>query len=190
MKLIWGATHLVVFRQNSGKTVVVVVVQLLNCVWLFATPWTTERQASLPLTISWSLPKFMSIESVMLSNHLILCCPERRYCFPKGILTPNHKGLYFKIMVSRLWDKNRSKYPKELVFHLYLPFPSSLLPFVYRQLSCVKWIRCFVLSKYLVWFIHITDSVLLWELLATGPKSELSIITTNPQYSLAMSPNK
>ena len=52
-----------------------VVVQSPSCVRLFATPWTAARQASLSLTISWSLSKFMSIESVMLSNHLILFCP-------------------------------------------------------------------------------------------------------------------
>ena len=45
------------------------------CCWLFATPWTEARQASLFFTISWSLLKLMSIESVMPSNHLILCCP-------------------------------------------------------------------------------------------------------------------
>ena len=39
------------------------------------TPWTSARQASLSITNSWSLPKLMSIESVMSSNHLILCCP-------------------------------------------------------------------------------------------------------------------
>ena len=50
-------------------------VQSLICVRLFATPWTTACQASLAITNSWSLPKFMSIESVMPSNHLILCCP-------------------------------------------------------------------------------------------------------------------
>ena len=41
------------------------VVQLPSCVWLSLTPWTAARQASLFLTISWSLPKFMSIESVI-----------------------------------------------------------------------------------------------------------------------------
>ena len=48
-----------------------------NCcsVGLFATPWTAAHQAPLSSTISWSLLKPMSIESVMLSNHLILCCP-------------------------------------------------------------------------------------------------------------------
>ena len=50
-------------------------VQSLSHVWLFATPWTAACQASLSITNSWSLPKFMSIESVMSSSHLILCHP-------------------------------------------------------------------------------------------------------------------
>ena len=51
------------------------VVQLLSRVWLFATPWTAACQASLSFTISQSLLKLVSIESVMPSNHLVLCCP-------------------------------------------------------------------------------------------------------------------
>ena len=50
-------------------------VQLLSRVQLFATPWTAAHQASLSITISWSLLRLMSIESVMPSNHLILCHP-------------------------------------------------------------------------------------------------------------------
>ena len=50
-------------------------VQSLSHVWLFATPWTAACQASLPITNSQSPPKPVSIESVMSSNHLILCCP-------------------------------------------------------------------------------------------------------------------
>ena len=50
-------------------------VQLLSRVRLFATPWTTARQASLSITNSQSLLKLMSIKSVMPSNHLILCLP-------------------------------------------------------------------------------------------------------------------
>ena len=46
---------------------------MLSHVRLFATPWTAALQASLSFTISWSLLKLMSIESVMPSNHLILC---------------------------------------------------------------------------------------------------------------------
>ena len=49
------------------------VVQSLSRVWLFATPWTTAHHASLSFTISQSLLKLMSIESVMPSNHLTLC---------------------------------------------------------------------------------------------------------------------
>ena len=44
-------------------------------VWFFGTPWTLARQAPLSFTISQSFLKFMSIESLMLSNHLILCRP-------------------------------------------------------------------------------------------------------------------
>ena len=50
-------------------------VQSLSCVRFFATPWTAAHQASLSITNSWSLPKLTSIESVMPSNHLILCRP-------------------------------------------------------------------------------------------------------------------
>ena len=53
----------------------IVVVQSLSCVQLFLAPWTAARQASLSFTTSQSLLKLMSIESVMPSKHLILCCP-------------------------------------------------------------------------------------------------------------------
>nr|QJD26173.1 lipin 1 delta [Bubalus bubalis] len=49
--------------------------QLPSRVQLFVTPWTAAHQASLSLTISWILPKFISIESMMPSNHLVLCRP-------------------------------------------------------------------------------------------------------------------
>ena len=50
-------------------------VQSLSCVQIFATPWTAALQTSLSITNSWSLLKLMSIESVIPSNHLILCHP-------------------------------------------------------------------------------------------------------------------
>ena len=50
-------------------------VQSLSCVRLFATPWTAACQAFLSITKSQSLLKLISIELVMPSNHLILCCP-------------------------------------------------------------------------------------------------------------------
>ena len=52
-----------------------IVVQSLSHVLLFVTPWTAACQAFLSFTISWSLLKLTSIELVMPSNHLILCCP-------------------------------------------------------------------------------------------------------------------
>ena len=52
-----------------------VVVQSLRHVQLFVTPWIAAQQSSLSLNISWSLLTLMSIESVMPSDHLILCCP-------------------------------------------------------------------------------------------------------------------
>ena len=53
----------------------IVVIQSLNCVQLFTTPWTAAHQASLSFTISQSLLKLLSTESVMPSNHRSLCHP-------------------------------------------------------------------------------------------------------------------
>ena len=70
------------------------LVQLLNHVQLFATPWTAARQASLFITSSWSLLKlmFMSIELVMPSSHLILCRP---LLLPPSIF-PSIRVFFFK----------------------------------------------------------------------------------------------
>ena len=57
----------------------VVVVHSLSCIQLFATPWTVAHQAPQSSTISRNLFKFMSTESVMPSNHLILC-PSFSFC--------------------------------------------------------------------------------------------------------------
>ena len=54
----------------------VVIVQLLSCARLLITPWSAAGQAPLSSTVSQSLLKFMSIESVLLSNHFILCLPH------------------------------------------------------------------------------------------------------------------
>ena len=69
-------------NQYNAQTNCLIVVPLLSHVQLFATPWTAAHKASLSFTISWSLLKLMSIESVMPSNCLILChpfssCPQR-----------------------------------------------------------------------------------------------------------------
>ena len=61
-----------IFLQNRSVTQFSSV-QSLSHVWLFATPWITAHQATLSITNSWSLPKLMSIKSVMPSSHLTLC---------------------------------------------------------------------------------------------------------------------
>ena len=79
-------------------------VQLLSHIWLFVTPWTAACQASLSITNSWSLLTLMSIESVMSSNHLILCCPLVRLpsIFPSTRVFSNESVLHIR------WPKDWS----------------------------------------------------------------------------------
>ena len=67
----WLTSTLQVFQQSAQLS----SVQSLSHVRLFVTTWTAAHQASLSITNSWSWLKLMSIESVMASNHIILCCP-------------------------------------------------------------------------------------------------------------------
>ena len=87
-------------------------VQSLCRVWLFATPWTAARQASLSITNSQSLRKPMSIELVMPSNHLILCHPLLRLpsIFPSIRVFSNESALLIR------WPK-------------YLSFSFNISPF-------------------------------------------------------------
>jgi len=78
----WMQLSLSLYSLNCNHVFVMVlkslihfVFQSLGCVQIFATPWTAAREALLSFTISGSLLKFMYIESVILSNHLILCHP-------------------------------------------------------------------------------------------------------------------
>ena len=79
-------------------------VQFLSSVQLFATPWTATRQASLSITSSQSSPKPMAIESVMPSNHLILCRPLLLppWIFPSIRVFSNESVLHIR------WPKYRS----------------------------------------------------------------------------------
>ena len=69
-KIIWALLLLLLFTLHQFRSV-----QSLSHVWLFATPWTAAYQSSLSFAISQSLLKLKSTESVMSSNHLILCHP-------------------------------------------------------------------------------------------------------------------
>ena len=82
----------------------VIVVQLLSRAPFLVTPWTAARQVSLSSTVSWSFLRFMSIESVMLSNHLILCHPLLLLpsIFPRIRVFSNE--LAFHIMWPKYWS--------------------------------------------------------------------------------------
>ena len=69
------------------------VFQSLSCVLLFVTPWTAAYQASVSFSSSWRLLKFMSIESVMLSNQLILRKIKMFPCTP-ALSFSQHQGLF------------------------------------------------------------------------------------------------
>ena len=69
----------------------------ISRVWLFAIPWTTARQASLYITKSQSPLKPMSIESVMSSSHLVLCCPLL-------LLPPISPSIYIAQIRKKCWD--------------------------------------------------------------------------------------
>ena len=79
-------------------SMILFVVQSVSHVQLFVSLRTTTCQASLSLTISWSLPRFMAIESVMLSTHLILCCPLVLLpsIFPSIRVFSNESGLLIR----------------------------------------------------------------------------------------------
>ena len=81
-----------------------VFVQSLSCVRLFATPWITAYQASLSFTVSQSLLKLMSIESVTPSNYLILCCP---LLLPPSIF-PSIRVFSNESVLRIRWPKYRS----------------------------------------------------------------------------------
>ena len=90
MTWIWVKCYKTLWRKFSS-------VQLLSHVWLFVIPWTAACQASLCITSSWSLLKFMSIESVMPSNHLILFCPHLLpSIFPSIRVFSNESVLYIR----------------------------------------------------------------------------------------------
>ena len=126
-------------------------VQSLSCVQLIVTPWTAARQASLSFTISRGLPKFMSIESVMPSNHLIfcliLCCPNT----PKAnVPPPQALALQLPLSLSppprdplachspftlfgchRFGKISPDTYPKQQSSHHSPSLPFSLSPMMY-----------------------------------------------------------
>ena len=106
-------------------------VQSLSCVWLFATPWTSAHQASLSITNSRSLPKPMSIKSVMPSNHLILCRPLLllpSICLSVKVFS-NESALHimwpeywsFSFHISSHWNSAKCGCPEDKISSYFFP---------------------------------------------------------------------
>ena len=122
---------------NFSAISIVVVVQSLSLVRLFVTPWTVAIQASLSFTISWSLLKFMSIESMMSSNHLILGHPVLLLpsIFPSIRVFSNELTLC--IRWPKYWSFSFSISPSSeysaLIFFssffLWIPHVGNIIPF-------------------------------------------------------------
>ena len=98
-----------------------VVVQSLSCVRLLETPWTAAHQASVSITNCRSLLKLMSIESVMPSNHIILCHPL--LLLPSTL--PNIRSFLSHISYMSLYILS-IKYVLS-VYHIFVKYFSSLL---------------------------------------------------------------
>ena len=103
----WGVMKCMSYSRDQIKSMwqpVEFVVQSLNHVWLFATPWTVAHQASLSFPLSWSFHKVMSIELVMPSNHLILC---HSLLLPPSIF-PSIRVFSSESVLRIRWPKDRS----------------------------------------------------------------------------------
>ena len=121
---LWGKEN-VYYHTLSATSLVpnmswLSVVQSLSCVQLFATPWTAAHHASLSFTIPQNFLKLMSIESVMPSNHLILCCPLLASTFPSIRAFSNESVL--RIKWPKYWSFSVSpsnEYSGLLSFRMY-----------------------------------------------------------------------
>ena len=117
------STSMACFVWGSGVYILGFVSKSLSRVQFFMTPWTVACQASLSSVISWSLGKLMSIELVMPSNHLILCCPLLLLpsIFPSIRVFSNESD--FHIRWSKYWSfsfsiSSSNEYPELISFRM------------------------------------------------------------------------
>ena len=110
-----------------------------SVVSLFATPWTAACQDSLPITISWSFLKLMSIELVMPTNHLILCHP----LLPLPSIFPSIRVFSNELAVRIWWPKDwnfsispSSEYSGLISFSIYWFNPLAIQGTVKSLLQC------------------------------------------------------
>ena len=110
-------------------SIVVVIVQPLGRVWLFVTPGTAACQASLSLTVSQSLLKFTSIESVLHSNHLLLCCPV----LPLPSIFSSIRGFSNELALCIKWLQSIGSSPSASAFpmNIQVCFPLGLTGLIF-----------------------------------------------------------
>ena len=122
------------YWQDVSSTLV--VVHLLSYVWLFVISWTAVCQAFLSFTVFWSLLKFMSIELMMPSNHLILCCPLLRLLsvFPSIKVFSNELALC--IRWPKYWSFSFSLSPSNNIQDWFPLGLTGLISFIIDYAKC------------------------------------------------------
>ena len=142
------------------------VVQMLSCVQLFATPWTAAHQASLSFTISHRLLKLMSIESMMPSSHLSLCCPFLLLpsIFPSIRVFSNE--LAFHTRWPRYWSFSFSISPSNVYSELIslriywfdiLAVQGTLKSFLQHHNSKAPVLQCSAFFMIQFWYLYMTN---------------------------------
>ena len=137
-------------------TKITFVVHSLSHVCLFATPWTrAAHQASLSSTVSWSLPRFMPIELVMLSNHLTLCFP---LLLPQSFL-PSESFPMSQLFISDGQSIGASASVLQMTIQGWFPLRlTSLISLQSKGLSCQS-IRSKRLKTFIYIYIYIKDCI-------------------------------
>ena len=148
-------------QYHKQAPVTFAVVQSLGHVQIFETPWTAAQQASLSLTISWSLPKFISIELMMPSNHLILCHPLLLLSsiFPNEsavhIRWPKYWSFSFSISPSNEYSRLISS---KIDWFDLLAFQGTLKSNSYTAVNLFPILTCTLLSSRRASTTHVTDT--------------------------------
>ena len=148
-------------------------VQSFSHVQLFATPWTAAHQASLSIINSQSLPKPMSTESVMPSNHLILCCPPLLppSIFPSIRVFSNESALHIRWPKYWSFSLNTSpsnEYSGLISFRMdwldLLAVQGTLNSFLKHHSSkaSVLWHSAFFIERSIIWPCYLLGAKLWW----------------------------
>ena len=200
--ILFSYLSLQIFMQlNHLNNVYKGTVQSLSRVWLFATPWTAARQASLSITNSRNLPRLMSIKSVVPSSHLLLCHPLllMPLFFPSVRVFSNESALHYKgTYMHKIWELQLSntivfwgvEYQlilqtyKLYVYHSQLRVPIFLVCFFrslfmpYYRVPSVS--NCFTTTK-VIWLLLILKNLLQYTI------AKMSVVSPVPEWTAFIS---